>query len=117
MKRRSREDRLHFLSLRIFIHTLLFIIRMLKPFRLAHNEEARGQLHPRRRVLQSPSIVLRQTPAARHPDEGPINDPATMENREPFEILGFVDDFKIRSKPEILELRRRLRSLISDVRL
>ena len=82
----------------------------------AHHEAARGQLRPRQRVLQAPLAVLRQTPAARHPDEGPLDDPAAVENGEPFDILGFFDDLKIGIDPELLERGRQLLPLISAVR-
>ena len=50
----------------------------------AHHEAARGQLHPRQRALQAPLVVFRQTSAARHPGEGPLDDPPAVENGEPF---------------------------------
>ena len=50
----------------------------------AHHEAARGQLHPRQRALQASLVVLRQTPAARHPGEGPLDDPPAVENLETF---------------------------------
>ena len=52
--------------------------------------------------------------AARHPSKGSLNDPAAMQNPEPFGLFGFVDDFKL--EPEFLESGRQLPSPISAVR-
>ena len=79
-------------------------------------KRARGQLRPRQRTLQAPLAVLRQTPAARHPGEGPLHDPAAMENHETLDILGFFDDLKIGSDAELRERGRQLPSSASAVR-
>ena len=93
-----------------------FVIRIFIPTDPAHHEAACRQLRPRRRSLQARFIVLRQMPAARHPGEGSLHDTAALQNRGPHDVLGFVDDFKDGSDPEILERGRQLRSLISAVR-
>ena len=82
----------------------------------AHHEPARDQLRPRQGALQAPFAVLRQTPAARHPGEGPLHDPAAMQNRETFDVLGFFDDLKNGSDAELRERGRQLLSSASAVR-
>ena len=95
------------IRVRILIHNSYFII---------HYEAARGQLRPRQRALQAPLAVLRQTPAARHPSEGPLHDPAAVENRGPLGFLGFFHDLKIGTDAEILERGRQLLSPAAAVR-
>ncbi len=55
-------------------------------------EAAGGELRPGQGTLQASLKVLRSPPAAGHPGEGSFHHPATVENGERLDSLGFVDD-------------------------
>ena len=65
-------------------HVGFLLSAFYSPFDPAPHEATCGQMRPRQRARQAPLIVLRQAPAARHPGESLLHDPAAIENGEPF---------------------------------
>ena len=70
---------------RLDIHGIEFVVYLQHDAALAARRiTACGQQRPRQRALQASLIILRRMSAARHPNEGPLHDPAAVRNREPF---------------------------------